>query len=190
MPETPAAPTLAENLLAMYRARRSVRSYDPRPVPRAILERCIEAARLAPSACNSQPWTFLVADREPLRPRLAAAAFGGIYKMNAFAAAAPVLVALVAERSRFAAVLGGQIRQVRYNLVDIGIAGEHFVLQAAAEGVGTCWLGWFDERKVRKVLGLPRLTHIPLMLSMGYPAQPQLTLSKRKPTDEIRRYVE
>jgi len=175
--------------LNLVRARLSVRSYASRPVERAVIDRCVEAARLAPSACNSQPWQFIIADRDPLRARLAQAAFGGLYSMNAFAKAAPVLVVVTAERSRFVAALGGMLRGVHYNLLDVGIAVEHMILQAAAEGVGSCWLGWFDERAVKKTLTLPRSARVPVVISMGYPAGPRVSAAPRKSLDEIRRYV-
>ena len=123
-----------------------------------------------PPACNSQPWRFIVIDDPKERDAVAGAAFSGAYAMNRFACAAPVLVVVVTERSRFAARLGGMFRGVQYSLIDIGIACEHFVLQAAEESVGTCWLGWFDEKAVKRVLKLPRSAHIDVILSMGYPA--------------------
>lgn len=176
-------------VLPIFRTRRSTRAYDPdRPVDRATIERCLEAARLAPSACNSQPWSFIVVDTPELKNRLAEAAFGGAYRMNRFAGEAPVLVVIVTERSRFAARLGGQWRGVQYNLIDIGIAGEHLVLQAEAEGLGTCWLGWFDERAVRKVLGLPRSTHVDILISLGYSKEAKGPVENRRALDEIRSY--
>jgi nitroreductase len=176
-------------LLELARARCSVRRYAPRPVARDAIDRCLEAARLAPSACNSQPWTFLVADRDPARTALAQAAFGGLYAMNAFAREAPVLIAVVAESSKPAAAAAGWLRRVPYNLIDIGIAGEHLVLQAAAEGIGTCWLGWFDERAVKKIVGLPRRSQVPVLISLGYPAESPATASARKPLEAVRRYL-
>lgn len=183
-PPGPAAPA---GFLDLVRRRQSVRRYDPRPVPPGIIERCLEAARLAPSACNSQPWTFLVVADEPRRSQLAAAAFSGVHAMNTFAAGAPVLVAVVTGRSTFLASLGGRLRGVQYSLIDIGIACEHFVLQAAAEGVGTCWLGWFDERAVRRILGLPRRARVDIMLSVGYPADGTLRDKQRKTMAELTR---
>ena len=176
--------------LALVAKRQSVRKYLPQPVPRNVIDRCLDAARLAPSACNSQPWSFIVADTGLARSRLAEAAFSGVYAINAFAAKAPVLIAVVAERSTFIAALGGRIRSVEYNLIDVGIACEHLVLQAAAEGVGTCWLGWFDEKSVKKSLGLPRNAHVPILIGMGYPATEETRVKSRKPLDEIRRYAE
>jgi nitroreductase len=152
------------------------------------LDRCFEAARLAPSACNSQPWSFLVVDQPQLKNRLADAALGGLYSMCAFAKGAPVLVVLITESSKKVARMGGFWRGVPYNLIDIGIAGEHFALQAAEEGLGTCWLGWFDEKAVKKVLVLPRSTRIDVLFSVGWPATPEVREKVRKPLAVIRRY--
>ena len=177
--------------LELCRRRQSVRRYDPaRPVPRETIERCLEAARLAPSACNSQPWTFVVVDDPARRAAVAQAARRGIYgTMNAFIDEAPVLVAVVTGRSGYAARLGGQLRGVQYALIDIGIAAEHFALQAAEEGVGTCWLGWFDEKAVKQALGLPRGARIDILLAMGYAADPAVRSKNRKPRDEMARYA-
>lgn len=177
------------SFLELCRRRRSVRAYDPaRPVDRAALERCLEAARLAPSACNSQPWTFLVVDDPAKRRAAAEAALSGAYGLNKFIRDAPVLVVVLTERSKFAARLGGLFRGVQYSLLDIGIAAEHFCLQAEEEGLGTCWLGWFNEPALKKTLGLARTDRIDVVLSVGHPADPPRE-KKRKPMDEIRRYL-
>jgi len=169
--------------------RRSVRKYQPAAVPREAIGRCLEAARLAPSACNSQPWRFIVADSEPLRTKLAQAAFSGAYSMNAFALKAPALVAVVTERSKFMASLGGWFRGVQYSLIDIGIACAFFSLAAEAEGVGTCLLGWFNEKAVKKVLDLPRSAKIDIMISMGYSAEEKRVRKIRKAPQETWRFL-
>ena len=178
------------NFLDLAARRQSERKYASRPVDRAVVERCLEAARLAPSACNSQPWTFLVLDREEQRNRVAEAAFSGVYSMNAFARKAPVLIVVLTEKSKYMARLGGQFRGVQYSLVDIGIACEHFALQAAEEGLGTCWLGWFNEKGVKEALHLPHETRIDVILSAGYPESEEIRAKRRKTMDEIRRYGE
>ena len=175
--------------LELVQQRQSTRNYKPDPVPREILDRCLEAARLAPSACNSQPWSFLVIAEPELKNRLADAAFGGLYSMCAFAKSAPVLIVVITEPSRTSAKLGGLWRGVQYNLIDIGIAGEHLALQAAEDGLGTCWLGWFDEKAVKKVLGLPRATRIDVLFSLGWPATPDVREKVRKPLGTLRRFV-
>lgn len=172
----------------VIRQRRSVRKYASTPVAREAIDRCVEAARLAPSACNSQPWTFVVVDDAGLRERLGEAAFSGAYSMNAFARQAPVLIVVITEKSGYAAKAGGQFRGVQFSLVDIGIACEHLCLQATAERLGTCWLGWFNERAVKKVLELPRSAKVDILLSLGYPADDRSPDKVRKPLAEIRRF--
>lgn len=176
------------SFLDLARRRQSTRRYLDTPVPRDVIDRCIEAARLAPSACNSQPWRFIVVDSDPLRGRLAQAAFSGIYAMNRFAAQAGVLIVVVTERSRYIARLGGMLRGIQYSLVDIGIAAEHIALQAAEEGLGTCWLGWFDEKAVKNSLGLARNARIDIMLSLGHPADTDIRPKTRLSLDDVRRY--
>ncbi len=123
------------------------------------------------------------------RQKLAEAAFSGIYTAFKFAARAPALVAVAAERSKFAAAAAGWWRGIRFNLADIGIAGEHFVLQAAAEGLGTCWIGWFNARATAAALALPRGRRVEFLISLGYPAETVIRPKIRKPLDAIRQYL-
>lgn len=155
-------------LLELLKQRKSVRDFVDRPVAREEIMMCLEAARLAPSACNSQPWKFIVVNERPLKLKLGEAAFGGIYAMNSFAKTAPVIVAVVSEKSRFSARIGGMFRGTKYYLIDIGVAIEHFVLQAEELGIGTCWIGWFDEKAVKSVLGVPPGKKIDILIALGY----------------------
>jgi len=188
----------------LVRKRYSLRKYSPFPVAVPVIEKCLEAARLAPSACNSQPWSFLVAATpEKVKP-LAEAAFSGVYSMNSFAAGAPVLIVAITERSRYSAALGGMFRGVQFSLMDVAIACEHISLQAAELGLGTCMFGWLNEKAVKKalvllVLRVPQRQHqvdlgggrkIDLMLSMGYPEDEEFIPAKRrKSLEEIRRFL-
>ena len=181
---------MEQTIKELIERRKSVRKYQSEKIPREKIERILEAARLAPSACNSQPWSFVVADAEPIRTRLAQAAFSGIYAMNNFAMQAPVLIAVQTERSKFVAALGGKFRGIQYSLVDIGIACAFISLAAEAEGIGSCLLGWFDEKAVKKVLGLPRNVKIDIMISMGYDAGGGLAVKARKKPRETWRYAE
>ena len=177
--------------LELVARRQSTRKYVPgKRIPREVLDRCLEAARLAPSACNSQPWSFVVAD-EPIQVRALAEESCGRapYGMNKFAADASAFVAVVTEKMKLAARLGAHFRGVQYSLVDLGIACEHLVLQATEDGIASCWLGWFDEAAVKKRLGIPRAKKVDLLLCLGYPADETVRPKNRKPLDEIRRYV-
>ena len=137
-------------LLDVFFLRRSDREYLDKPVERDKIEVCLEAARLAPSACNSQPWRFVVIDDPQMRDRVAVALYDAIMKENRFALEAPVEVAVVAEKPKAVARLGGFLKNKPFSCIDIGIAAEHFFLRVAAEGLGTCAIGWFNERKVQK----------------------------------------
>jgi len=155
-------------LLDLLKHRKSVRDFLDRPVEREKITMCLEAARLAPSACNSQPWKFIVVDDRQLKNRLCAAALSGIYSMNSFCKMAPVIVAIISEKSRFLARIGGMFRGTKYYLIDIGIAGEHFILQAEDLGLGTCWVGWFNERAVKSILNIPQHKKIDILIALGY----------------------
>jgi len=162
--------------------RQSDRRYAPAPVAREHILKCLEAARLAPSACNSQPWKFVVVDDRAKLAEISDAATG--LGMNKFTVQVPVLVAVVQESMNLSAKAGALVKSKDYSMMDLGMAVEHFCLQAAELGLGTCIMGWFDEQRVRKVLGVPRGRRIQLLISLGYPDSP--TRQKvRKPLEEI-----
>ncbi len=172
----------------IIRGRRSIRRYLPTPVEREKLLACLEAARLAPSAHNAQPWRFIVVDDPELKGRLASAAFSGLYSGSKFAAQAPVILVLLAKTEFMAHGLGGRLQGVPYHLLDVGIAGEHIVLQAEELGLATCWMGWFNYRKVRKVLGIPRKYKIMAMMPVGYAEKRPKREPPRKTLEEIVTY--
>lgn len=155
-------------LLDLLKHRKSIRDFLDRPVEREKIMMCLEAARLAPSACNSQPWKFIVVDDRQLKDKLGDAAFRGIYSMNSFCKTAPVMVVVVSEKSKFLARIGGMFRGTKYYLIDIGVAIEHFVLQAEDLGLGTCWIGWFNARAVKSVLEISHRKKIDILIALGY----------------------
>ena len=165
--------------------RRSVRAYASQPVEREKIERCLEAARLAPSACNSQPWTFIVVDNPDLREQVAAATGGGVLPLNHFTRQAPVLVVAVAERAKTTARIGARIKDKPFAMMDVAIAAEHFCLQATEEGLGTCMLGWFDEARVRSLLSIPKNARPALILTLGYAVDSGAAPRRRKPLAAI-----
>jgi nitroreductase len=156
-------------------------------VEREKLDLCLEAARLAPSACNAQPYKFIVIDEPALKEKFCAAAFSGVYSACKFAAAAPVLVAVVGDTGKFTAWMGNQVQGTDFRLVDIGIAAEHFALAAAEQGLGTCWLGWFGAKAAGKALGLPSGKKVEILLSLGYPDEAPAPRPRKK-TEDFRSY--
>jgi nitroreductase len=151
--------------------RKSVRKYLCKPIPREDIETCIEAARRAPSAHNIQPWRFVVIDDEEMKRGFCAEACSGIYKSSRFIANAPVLVVILAKLDLVVNRIARAIQGTRYYLLDIGIAGEHLVLQAQELGIGTCWIGWFDEKRTRRHLRLSRNHRVVSIVSMGYASE-------------------
>jgi nitroreductase len=169
----------------ILRNRRSIRRFLPAPVEREKLRACLEAARLAPSAHNAQPWRFVVVDDPGLKDRLAAAAFSGVYSGSKFAAQAPIIIVLLAKRGLIAHHLGGRLQNIPYHFIDMGIAGEHIVLQAEELGLATCWMGWFNYRRVRKVLKIPRTFKVVAMMPVGYAEKRPKREPPRKTFEEV-----
>ena len=162
--------------------RQSDRRYMPDPVSREDVLKCLEAARMSPSACNSQPWKFIVVDDKAKLAEMADAAEG--LGMNKFTRDVPVMVAVVLEKMNATGRLGSLLKHKDYRMLDLGMAVEHFCLQAADLGLGTCIMGWFDEKRIARLLGVPRGKRIPLIISLGYPENP--TRRKvRKPVEEM-----
>ena len=163
-------------------SRRSVRSFlSDAPVPQPLLERLLLAATWAPSAGNAQSWRFTAVRDPATRRRLASAALGQL-----FVAQAPVVVVACADLERAGAAYG-QRGQVLYCLQDTAAAVQNLLLAAAAEGLGSCWVGAFDERAVSRVLGLGSGLRPTALVPLGYtnenpPAPP------RRPLDEVVEY--
>jgi nitroreductase len=173
------------NFLSLVQRRCSVRAYRPDPVPLDKLERCLEAARLAPSACNAQPWTFIVVRDPERRNRLAELTAERWLPLNHFTRQAPLLIVVVVEPANLSSRVGAFVKKRDFPLIDMGIAAEHFCLQAAEEGLGTCLLGWFREREVKALLGVPRSQRIGLIIALGYPAETPSRPRERKPLAEM-----
>lgn len=170
-------------MLQIIRSRQSDRSYIDRAVEKEKADRIIEAGRMSPSACNAQPWKFILVDDAEKLKLIARAASAGIIGMNSFVAQAPLQIVIVREKANMSSRIGGTIKKKDYSLIDIGIAAENICLQATAEGLGSCMLGWFDEKMVQKVLGIPASKRVELIITIGYPAKATRD-KKRKPPEE------
>jgi nitroreductase len=170
----------------LINTRQSVRRYEPRPVEKEKLMQCLEAARLAPSASNSQPWYLVVVDEPDLKNELAKATFDPVLSFNKFVLQAPVIIVMVTEKAGLITRIAAKIKKRDWSQVDTGIAAEHFCLQAAELGLGTCMLGWFYEDKVKQLLNIPKHKFIGLLITLGYPPENYRIREKtRKPIDEI-----
>ena len=177
------------DFLQLINQRQSDRQYIDKPVDREIINKCIEAARLAPSASNSQPWKFIVIDDLEIKNKVAKKTFGPLKSFNKFVPQAPVIIAIVLEKPKLTTELGGRLKNKEFPLIDIGIAAEHICLQAAEEGVGSCMLGWFDEKAVKTLLDVPKKKDIPLLITLGYtPTDYKHRKKIRKKKDDVIKY--
>ena len=152
------------NFLEIARARQSCRSYDEsRPVEQEKLDAILEAVRLAPSACNGQPYHFTVCRGQAAKE--AAAATMGL-GMNKFAAQAPVIIVVSEQPYVKSAAVGSRLKNNDYRSIDIGIAAAYLTAEATAQGLSTCILGWLDSNKLCKLCGLEQ--PVRLVITLGY----------------------
>lgn len=136
--------------------RRSIRAYDPKPVPEDVLEKILESARLAPSARNLQPWHFIVVKDARKREKISEGRiFAGFLKES------PVVIV----------GCGDQKASPKWYTVDVTIAMQNMVLTATSEGLGTCWIGDFNENQVKETLKIPENLRVVALLALGYPRE-------------------
>lgn len=168
--------------------RYSCRSYRDEPVEREKIDNCVQAARLSPSACNSQPWSFIVIDDPQQARRLPPALQQKGMPMNGFTRNCNAYIVIVEERANISARFGGLLKNQHYSQMDIGIAAEHIALCAADQGLGSCIIGWFDNSALRKILGFPRGKKVRLIVALGYPQKEETRPKVRKALEDIVHY--
>ena len=175
------------NFTEIAQNRQSCRSYDPtRPVEDEKLAAILASVRLAPSACNGQPYHLTVCRGETAKT-VAAACMG--MGMNKFAAQAPILVVISEETYVKSAALGAKLKGNDYRSMDIGIAAAYLTAEAAAQGLGTCILGWLDDEKIRGICGLSQ--PVRLVITLGYPKEGDpLRAKKRKEISRLVTYID
>lgn len=172
------------DFLELVAARFSCRAYRDEPVSRSAVERILEAARLAPSACNRQPWRFAVVTEAALRTRLLEEGILPGLGMT-WIAQAPVILALGLKKSFITHQVAPLVSKVDYSLLDVGIAGEHAVLQATELGLGTCWIGWIRPKEVRRIVGWPADVTPQALITVGWPASRPARSAPRQALDDI-----
>ena len=173
------------NFLEIANARQSCRAYDEtRPVEGEKLNAILEAARLSPSACNGQPYHLTVCTGETAKE--VAMACRGL-GMNKFAVQAPICIVVSEMPYVKSAAMGAKIKNNDYRSIDIGIATAHLTAEAAAQGLATCILGWFDNDKICKLCDLDQ--PVRLVITLGYAAEDEkLRTKKRKDMAELVSY--
>ena len=170
------------NFTEIANTRQSCRKYNPeKAVEREKLDAILESARLAPSACNGQPYHLTVCTGETAKA--AASAVTGM-GMNKFAVDAPVLIVISEEDYVATAALGAKLKKNDYRSMDIGIVAAYITAEAVAQGLGSCILGWLDDDKLRKICGVNK--PVRLVITIGYPAEGDtLRTKKRKELGEL-----
>ena len=169
------------------KVRQSCRNYDPqREVETEKLDAILEAARLAPSACNGQPYAITVCKGDAAA-RVARATQG--MGMNKFATDAPLMLVISEKPYVASAALGAKVKKNDYRSIDIGIVAAYITAQAAELGLGTCILGWLDDKKIREICDIDGTVR--LVITLGYAsADDKLRTKKRKPISEVVKFIE
>lgn len=175
------------NFMEIAKNRQSCRAYDPkRMVEQEKLKAVLEAARLAPSACNGQPYVLTVCTGE--KAKEVALATRGMGGMNKFAVQAPVMIVVTEAPYVKSAALGAKVKNNDYRSIDIGIMTAYLTAEATAQGLSTCILGWLNDDKIRAVCGTDAPTR--LVITLGYAAEgDRLREKKRKGLDNLVRFV-
>ena len=172
------------NFTEIAQNRQSCRSYDPdRPVEQEKLEAILASARLAPSACNGQPYHFTICRGQTAKEVAAATAGLG---MNKFAVQAPVLIVISEEPYCKSAAMGAKLKGNDYRSIDIGITTAYLTAEATAQGLSTCILGWLDDAKIRSICGLSH--PVRLVITLGYAKDDTVRPKKRKEIAELVSY--
>jgi len=168
----------------LLNTRRSVRSFDLKPVNEKDIISIIEAARLSPSACNSQTWRFIFVTRREIIRKICHEAMRPVIP-NKWLEQAPLVIVGCSQLDVIANRVGAFVTGIEYYQIDLGIAMEHMVLKATELGLGTCWIGWFDETHVKGILGIPKKIKVSALLAVGYPKKAPGKKRKRKPAEKI-----
>jgi len=176
------------NFFDLINSRQSCRKYLDKPVEKEKLAKCIEAARISPSACNSQPWYFVVVNNKELAAKVAMCTQDKV--MNKFTSECQSFIIVVEESGNLTSRAGALMKQQDYRSVDLGIATEHLCLAATQQGLGTCILGWFNEKELKKLLNINKLKRIRLVVAIGYSESDVVRKKIRKNLDEIVTFME
>ncbi len=169
--------------------RESCRNFDPnRPVEKEKLQRCAEAAWIAPSACNGQPWKYLIVTNpelnEKLRPLMMELG------MNKFVKNCPAFAVVLEEATVLKVSLSQKFKDQDFAPIDVAFSASQFCYAATEQGLSTCIIGWHNEQKIRELFGLPKSTRVRLILAIGYAANDTLREKKRKPIEDVITFYE
>ena len=174
------------DFIKLTKQRKSIRKFKKdKPVEKSKIKKIFEIVRLSPSAENAQGWEFIVIDEKSLRKKFKKEAFSTIYKMP-WIKTVPVFVVMISRKKILPNIIGNKISKIDYQTIDAGIAGEHLVLAAENYGLSTCWIGWFNKKRVRKFFDIPKKYKIYSLFALGYKQEDyEPGPHKRKPLEEV-----
>jgi len=163
----------------VVKTRRSSRVYKQDMPEKEKVDKILNAARLAPTWANMQGVHYIVVQE----PENVKAIWQAIGQMQKFAEAPMFIVGIISEKGS-----GMNSNREKYYGVDFGICFEHLILAATAEGLATCWIGWFNEPKVKEILNIPDEYRVMGLTPLGYPVKPKGEITERKPLEKIVHY--
>ena len=175
------------DFLELCARRQSCRNFEKRPVEHEKLLKCVEAGRLAPSACNSQPWSFVVAESPEAVE--AAVKCGQQLGLNAFLSNAGAVIVILEEHAVLVPKIRPLVDSQYFSKGDLGHAVMLICLEAEAQGLGTCVIGVYDREGLCKALGIPAEKRFAAFIAVGYPADDTVREKIRKPLEDIVRFV-
>ncbi|MBE0701404.1 MAG: nitroreductase family protein [Acholeplasmataceae bacterium] len=166
----------------LIQKRESCRQFNGRAVEKEKIDTCLKAARLAPSACNGQPWHFYVVTHEEHIQKQAK-------NMQAFNSKAGAFIVVVEEKTSITSRIGSKLKNNDFSQIDIGIVTAYITLQATELGLSSCIIGWFDEMKTKTLLDIPKNKRIRIIISLGYTDEEELRKKQRKSMEETTTYL-
>ncbi|MDR1242182.1 MAG: nitroreductase family protein [Deltaproteobacteria bacterium] len=175
------------NFLELCLRRQSCRSFSDQPVEHDKLAQCVEAGRLAPSGCNAQPWSFVVAETPAVVAEVAKC--GQQMNMNPFLSKAQAFIIVLEEHAVLAPAIRKLLDSQYFAKGDLGAATVQICLEAAEQGLGTCIIGVYDREKICELLDIPVTKQFGALIAVGYPADGKIRPKIRKSTDEVLRFV-
>ena len=170
----------------LVKKRKSVRKFNKnKKVEKEKIKKIFEAVRLSPSAENAQGWEFIIVDNKNIRDDFRKKAFSTIYKLP-WIKTVPVFIVMISKKKILPNIIGNKISKIDYQTIDAGIAGEHLVLAAEELSLSTCWIGWFNKKKVRNFFNIPKKYKIYSLFALGYKDEDYTPgPHKRKPLEDV-----
>ncbi len=176
-----------QDFMELAKTRQTCREFADKPVEHDKLAACVEAARLAPSGCNAQPWTFVVVEKPELVAKVAdCIAMNG---MNPYAKQAKAFLVVLEEHAKLMPQIACMLDSQYFAKGDLGSATAYFCLEAASLGLGTCQFGIYDRVKMGQLLDIPEHKQYGAVIAIGYPAKPEIRNKQRKPLGELVRFL-